>query len=123
MSTCIALQNPIFKPAMRLIASISTSLPMLVTTTFAHGYVSGTIVRLDLPLAVGMQQANQQTGSLRVTSPTSFTLPIDSSSFEPFSLPVSPPPYVNTCAQVIPIGEDNNLLTAAVQNVLPYGAL
>lgn len=123
MSTCIALQNPVFKRAMRLIASITNALPMLITTTFAHGYVSGTIVRLDIPQADGMQQANQQFGPINVTSPTTFTMPIDSSNFEPFAIPVSPPPYINTCAQVVPIGEINSILTAAVQNVLPYGAV
>lgn len=122
MSTCIAIQNPVFKPAMRLIAAITNSNPMLVTTTFAHGYVSGTIVRLDIPPADGMQQADQSTGAILVTSPTTFTMEIDSTHYDVFAIPVSPPPFVNTCAQVVPIGEINQILTAAVRNVLPYGA-
>ena len=119
MSTCIALQNPIFQPAMRLIASITQSNPAVITTTFAHQYISGTIVRLDIPPADGMQQANQLFAPILVTGPTTFTMPIDTTLFTPFAIPVSPPPYINTCAQVVPIGEINAILTAAVQNVLP----
>ena len=81
---------------------------MVVTTTFEHQYVNGTVVRLDIPPADGMQQANQLFAPLIVTSPTSFSLPIDSTLFEPFAIPVSPPPEVNTCAQAVPIGENND---------------
>lgn len=95
---------------------------MVVTTTFAHGYVTGTIVRLDIPPADGMQQANQLTGAIVVNVPTQFIMSIDSTHFDSFSIPSSPPPGTNTCAQVVPIGEVNEILTAAVQNVLPYGA-
>ncbi len=120
MSYCYADPFPIFKPAMRLIASITQSNPAVVTTTFDHGYVSGTIVRLDIPVADGMQQANQFYGPILVTGNTTFTLPLDSTHFNAFSVPVSPSPHVNTCAMVVPIGENNEILTAAVQNVLPY---
>lgn len=123
VSTCIAIQNPVFKPAMRIIAAITNSNPMLVTTTFAHNYVSGTIVRLDIPPADGMEQADQLTGAIVITSPTTFTMDIDSTHFDVFAIPGSPPPFINTCAQVVPIGEINPILTAAVQNVLPYGAM
>lgn len=93
---------------------------MSVTTTFAHQYITGTIVRLDIPPADGMQQADQMTGPITVTSPTTFTLPIDSTTFTAFAIPVSPLPQINTCAQVVPIGEVNLLLDAAVQNILPF---
>ncbi len=119
MSTCYANPHPIFQPAMRLIASITQANPAVVTTTFAHQYKDGTIVRLDIPPADGMQQANGLTGSIIVTAPTTFTIDIDTTLFEPFSIPVSPPPRVNTCAQVVPIGELNETLRAATVNVLP----
>lgn len=120
MSTCYADPFPVFKPAMRLIASITQANPCVITTTFAHGYISGTIVRLDIPFADGMQQANQLYGPITVTGLTTFTLPINTTMFDAFSIPVSPSPHVNTCAMVVPIGENNDILTAAVQNVLPY---
>lgn len=117
MPVCYANPNPIFQPAMRLIASISNSYPMVVTTTFDHQYVSGTIVRLDIPPADGMQQANQLYGPIAVTGTTTFTMDIDSTNFDVFSIP-SPSPGVNICAQVVPIGEISPILYAAVQNIL-----
>jgi hypothetical protein len=121
MSTCFALRYPIITPAMRLIESITQSNPAIITTTFPHGYITGTIVRLDIPTADGMPQINQQIGTITVTGASTFTMPIDSTTFQPFEIPSSPmPPSINTCAQVIPIGEDNDILTAAVRNVLPF---
>lgn len=122
MSTCIAVMNPIFQPSMRIITAISNSNPAIITTSFAHNYVTGTIVRLDIPPADGMQQANQFSGPILVLSPTTFSMPLDTTNFDAFAIPVSPPPTVNTCAQAVPIGEVNSILTAAVQNVLPYRA-
>jgi hypothetical protein len=122
MSQCIALQYPVFQPAMRLIAAITQSNPMVVTTTFNHQYNSGVIIRLDLPSAVGMQQANQQFAPITVTGLTTFSMPIDSTNYSAFSIPPTPPPQVNTCAQAVPIGEITPLLNSAVQNVLPYSA-
>lgn len=107
---------------MRIITAITQSNPMQVTTSFNHLYLNGCIVRLDLPQAVGMQQANQMFGPLTVTSATTFTLPFDSTLFTPFAIPVSPLPQVNTCAMSVPIGEVTFNLDSAVQNVLPYPA-
>lgn len=118
MSTCFADPNPLFRPAMRLIASITQTNPAVVTTTFDHGYGTGLIVRLDIPLADGMQQINGMTGTIIVTGSDSFTINIDATTFEPFSIPISPNPHDNTCAMVVPIGEVNEILTQAVQNVL-----
>lgn len=121
MSSCYANPNPVFQPSMRLIASITNSFPAIVTTTFAHGYFTGTIVRLDIPEADGMQQANGLIGSISVTGDDTFTMNIDTTNFDVFSIP-SDVPTINTCAQVVPIGEDASMLDAAVQNVLPYRA-
>ncbi len=119
MSTCYANPNPIFQPAMRLIASITNADPAIVTTTFAHQYESGLIVRLDLPPATGMQQADGVTGTITVIDATSFSMPIDTRRFDIFALPESPGPFDNTCAQVVPIGEVNESLAQATRNILP----
>jgi glyoxylate carboligase len=103
---------------MRLIAAITNASPASVTTTFAHQYISNTIVRLDLPIAVGMRQANQLTGTITVTGATTFTINIDTTHFQPFSIPSNPSPNINTCACVVPIGETNDTLLAATQNIL-----
>ncbi len=115
---CYASPNPVFGPAMRIISAITNTNPAIVTTTFANSYITGTIVRLDIPSACGMQQINQMTGAIVVTSPTTFAIDIDASLFDSFSIPVGLPPWVPICAQVVPIGEINETLKAALQNIL-----
>lgn len=114
-----ALQFPVYKPAMRIVTNITKAFPASVTTSFAHGYISGTIVRLDVPVGFGMTQVNQKFGAIIVTSPTTFNIDIDTTQFDTFAAPANWP-YNQQLAQSIPIGEINEILTAAVQNVLPY---
>ena len=119
----LALERPVFKPAMRIIQSITNTYPCLITTTFDHGYISGTIVRFDIPPGFGITQLNQQFGPIDVTGPTTFTVPIDTSEYDVFTIPINPyltPATSDQQAQVVPIGEINSILTAAVTNVLPY---
>lgn len=116
--TCYAYPSPVFQPAMRIIANITRSNPAIVTTTFDHNYITGTIIRLIVPPGHGMDQADQLFGPIVVTSSTTFAISIDTTSFNPFVIPDTP----GTCAQTIAIGEINSLLAAAEQNVLPYRA-
>jgi hypothetical protein len=116
--TIAAIPFPIFQPAMRIITAITNSNPAIVTTSFNNQYISGTIVRLDIPLGFGMQQMNQQFAPITVLSPTSFSIAIDSTSFDSFIVPGGNLQY----AQSVAIGEISQILTAAVQNVLPYPA-
>jgi hypothetical protein len=118
MSQCYADPNPIFQPAMRLISAITQSNPAIITTTFAHQYVDGTIVRLDIPQVDGMQEISGQLFPITVTGSTTFTIPVDSTHLSAFSIPVSPPFHIYTCAQVIPVGEITSTLEAATVNVL-----
>lgn len=118
-TACYAVRNPAFQPAMRIVTAISQSNPAIVTTSFAHQYVSGTIVRLDIPLANGMPQISGVpypgiTYPITVVSPTQFSVPIDSTNFQP---------YVDVeCCCVVPLAELNSQFTAATQNVLPLQA-
>src|SRR5690348_14614691 len=115
--TIDALVSPVYKPAMRIISAITQAPVASVTTTFAHGYITGTIVRLDIPQGHGMTQANQQFGPIVVTGDTTFTIPIDTTFYDAFSAPVSYPESAQK-AQAVPFAEVNLLLKAAVQNVL-----
>ena len=115
----LAFKNPIFQPAMRIIAAITNSNPASVTTTFAHKYITGTIVRLDIPLGYGMQQANQQFGPIIVTSPTTFDIAIDTMFYDPFITPTKYP-LTSQYPQCNAFAENNDILTAAVQNTLPH---
>jgi hypothetical protein len=119
--TILAIPFPTFQPSMRIIEAITNAFPALVTTTFAHQYITGTIIRLDIPLGYGMQQANQQFGSIIVTSPTTFNISIDTTFYDPFITPTQYP-LTSQYPQCVAFAEDNGILTASVQNVLPYKA-
>lgn len=111
--------TPIFQPAMRLISAITQANPAVVTTTFDHDYVTGTVVRLNIPTACGMQQANQLTGAISVISSDTFSIDIDTTQFQAFAIPVFSA-HVPSNATVVPVGEINSTLEAATQNVLPF---
>jgi len=110
---------PVFQPAMRIITNITNGFPAIVTTSFAHQYTTGLIVRLILPPGYGMSQANQLFSDITVIDATTFTINIDTrlfQPFEPFSLQSQYP-------QSIPTGEINSTVYLAYKNVLPYGAV
>jgi hypothetical protein len=112
--------NPTYQPAMRVISNITNAAIATVTTTFAHQYIVGTIIRLDIPLSGGMVQANQAVGTiLTIPTPTTFTTDINTTTYDTFTTatPVGIVGYQDS--QVVPIGEINDILTAATVNVLP----
>lgn len=115
---CYAYPNPVYGPAMRIVASITNAQTPTVTTTFAHGYVDGTIVRFDIPPALGMIQIDQMTSPILVTGPTTFTIAINTLQFSPFVIPVGTAPQVNICGLVVPIGEISETLKASLVNQL-----
>ena len=117
MSTCYANPHPDFLPAMRLVSSITNSYPAVVTTTFDHEYISGLVIRMHIPIACGMSELDGFVREVTVLNNTSFSLDVDTTNFSMFSIPAAPvPPWLDTCAQVIPIGEDNDILTEATRN-------
>lgn len=118
----LAQTNPTFQPAMRIIASITNTFPVVVTTTFDHNYITGETLRLNIPRGFGMQQINQQYTDIIVTGATTFTMNIDATGYDAFIIPADNPGHFFTQAQVTPIGEVNQLLRAAVKNVLPSGS-
>lgn len=124
MITCYANPFPTFQRAMRIISAITNSFPAQVTTTFSHQFVTGQIVRLIIPPGCGMPQANQQYGTISVTSSTTFNIDIDTTYYDVFAIPATVPPGSTgfTCPQVVPFSEVDQILTAATQNVLPYPA-
>lgn len=115
----LAIAYPTYQPAMRIISSITRDITPTVTTSFAHQYETGLIVRIDIPTGFGMSQLNGQSFPITVTGNTTFTIDIDTRFYDSFLAPVSYP-YSYQSAQVIPIGELNEMLTSAVRNVLPY---
>ena len=114
-----AQQYPVFQSAMRIITNITNDFPATVTTSFAHQYQTGLIVRLILPPGYGMEQANHQFSDITVTGSTTFTINLDTRLYQPFVTPVSPVQY----PQAVPTGEVNSTVYLAYRNVLPYGAV
>ena len=122
-----AYPTPIYQPAMRIISNITNDNPGVVTTTFAHLYKSGTIVRLIIPLVNGMQQANNLTGAITVLGSTTFAITIDTTGFEAWiNVDISSSgfvrtntfPYSSYTAMVVPIGDTASTLQGAVVNVV-----
>ena len=115
---CYAYTNPVYGPAMRIISSITNSAFAQVTTTFALGYPNGTVVRFDIPPALGMIQLDQMTSPIVVTSPTTFKINIDTTTFAPFVIPVGLSSKINICGLSVPIGSKNDTLAPAEINLL-----
>jgi hypothetical protein len=114
-----AQSNPYFQPFLTDIATISNSNPMTVTTTFTNNYLTGLIVRLSVPPAFGMIQADGLQGDIIVTGTTTFTLNVDSTHFDTFITPSEPPLQPKlTPAQVTPVGEIAAILTQSFINTL-----
>jgi hypothetical protein len=114
MPNCYAQESPTYRPAMRIINAITRAATAQITTSFAHNYIDGLIVRILVPDRWGMRQINNQTGVVTVVDATNFTIPINSSNYDALAAPATP--YL--CPQVVPIGELTSQLTGALQNVL-----
>ena len=114
-----AIVSPVFQPAMRIVTAITLSNPASVTTSFAHNYKSGLIVRIDIPPGYGMQQINQQVGTIAVTSPMTFSININTTYYDSLTTPTTYREMAQL-PQVVPVAENSAILTQAVRNVLPY---
>jgi len=120
-----AIQNPIYEPAVRDILSITQSFPAVITTTFDgvtpgdNDYRAGLIVRLSIPNNYGMSILNQVIVTITIIDASSFSIPIDTSFFDAFVIPVEQPfqPKFNV-AQVVPIGEEASTLDQSFVNIL-----
>ena len=119
-----SVAKPTFQRAMRNILSITQGNPCVVVTSYngldpaPHQYMTGLIVRLLIPNGFGMQEANQLYAPITVIDANTFSMPIDTTNFEPFAIPPRQPGNYATPAQAIPTGEVNSILTEATQNVL-----
>ena len=110
---------PMFQPAMRLVTDITNANPAVVTTSTDHDYETGDIVRLYVTIWNGMRRADKLQGTITVTSDTEFTIDIDTTGFNAFVTPSTPLPwYIDSTAQVAPVGEVSSKLTNATRNVL-----
>ena len=95
---------PYYYPQRATITGITAANPMVVTTSTNHGYTVGQQVRLRVPAALGMVQANNVTAVITAVTSTTFTLgSVDSSAFTAFAWPATTSvPF--TPATVTPVG-------------------
>ena len=121
-----AVPFPMFQRAMRNILSITQDKNAVITTTFDgvnpgnHQYMTGLIARIYIPDGFGMTQINKRQSPITVLTPSTFSVDIDTTDFDPFVIPNYQPGNFGTPANVVPVGEISNILTEATQNVLPY---
>ena len=115
---CYAYRHPVFGPAMRIIASITNAEVPVVTTTFEHGYVDGTVIRFTIPPALGMVQLDKQTSPIVVIDSTSFYINIDTTQYAPFVIPSGLSDKIDICGLSVAIGSKNDTLKPAEVNIL-----
>ena len=111
--------NTLYVPARKVVTAITNANPAIVTTSIAHDYVSGVIVRMNIPESTsledyGMPQINQQFAPIQVIDSTNFYIDIDTRLYEPLHIPMNQQQY----PQCIAIGELNDHLDGAVHNSL-----
>ena len=118
------LTRPVFGPAIRQIAAITSVtiqniVYITITTTVAHYYKIGLVVRMNIPNEFGAFQLNGLFSQISsVPSTTQFVFPfVQPLLFDPFVIPGSPLQVPLT----IPMAEDVLLLNQAERNLLPNG--
>lgn len=115
ITNSLAVTN--FQPKNRIIFAISQSNPCTVTTFTPHEFLNNVIIKFLIPQAAGMSQLKDKFFPITVTGPVTFTIPIDSTSFQPF---VFLGQYAQFPAQANPIAERNRNLDSAEDNVPPF---
>lgn len=100
--------DSIYYPRTRYITSVTSSgTSSVVVLSVTHGYTVGQKVKLNVPAAFGMVEADGLSGNITAinTGTNSITVDIDSSTFTAFAFPATGAvPF--TFATVTPIGEN-----------------
>jgi len=92
MSSNTYLPGTIVTPSSLLITAITQAYPMVITATVnsvtaSNTYFPGQLIRLLIPPAYGMQQADGLTGKILSINGLDFNVDIDSTYFDSFSVP------------------------------------
>ena len=109
--------SPSYFPLNVYISAITRASNALVTTSSAHYYVVGQLVRFHVPHPFGMDQIDNMLGQiLTIPTTTSFTVNIDTRLFTAF---IPSPTYTgNMLAQVSAVGDENNASVTTTSNGL-----
>jgi len=106
--------NPLFYPRRRYVVKITQAVNAQVSTSVAHGYCAGQVVRFEIPAVSGMIQLNATPANnylpvtiLSVVDDYNFTINIDTTAFTAFTWPTSSPNQLPVAfPSVTPVGED-----------------
>lgn len=121
-------------PSTRRIVNITQTNPAVITTSVDSSYIAGQSIRLVVPAAFGMTQADGLLVNILAVNGGLVTVNLDTTGFSPFVFPLVAA-YPFTPAETIPVGEETdqfsnpNLLDDATVNqgqtglVLPAGLL
>lgn len=119
----VYLPGTIQIPSALQITAITQSNPMVLTfsinpVTEAETYIPGQLVRLNIPYGYGMQQANGLIGQILNISGSTMTLYINSTQFDPFSVPST-----GTMPATLSPAGSRNLLFNNFTNQVPFQSL
>jgi len=109
--------SPLYVPRVNYITGITAASSAVVTLSVTHNLAVNDKVRLSVPSAFSMTQADGLVGTVTAVNTTTntITLDIDSSAFTAFSFPTSASvPF--THAHVVPFGDVANGVDQAVDN-------
>lgn len=99
-----------FIPKRRLVQSLTTAFPTVITTTEPHGYTSTLIVSFLFPNVKRIQKLQEGAFPITVLSPTTFSIPVDTTNAGQFIVDFNQEP------QVLPAAEQNLTLVNATNN-------
>jgi|SRR5579859_554775 len=118
--------DPLYYPTKRNIVNITQAAQAVVTTSVNHGYVPGMSVRLSVPAAFGMTQADGLLVNITAVTLGTFTVNLDTTAFTAFVFPgAAAVPFTPASCQ--PVGEETdqfsnpNLLDDATVNTAYIG--
>lgn len=97
----------IYKPFICNIIAITQALNAVVTVSIAHGFTVGNQVQFFIPPRYGMSQINFMKAIVIALDTFTVTVNINSTNFDPFSIPTPMPFVVLDLAQIAPIGDYN----------------
>jgi len=107
--------DPLYAPSKNWITGISQAASAVVTLSVTHGLAVNDEVRLSVPAACGMVEADGLAGKVTAVATNTVTLDIDSSGFTAFALPASA--SAGSPALLIPFGVDStNSVAQALDN-------
>jgi hypothetical protein len=104
-----------YQPSRFVISGITLGQTTVVTTSVAHNYVIGQLVRLIIPPSFGCRQLNESSGYvLSIPTTTSVEVGIYSAGGNPYKSSSA-----TTVAQILAIGDINGGIISTTGNIVP----